>query len=957
MPINLHFVPNTGVQYFDLGLIPRGASEKDGFGCWRYAFEQAGSQARFRERPERIVDQVEEDHDEYQEGQYQSVLETPAAMLLAVDALDGIWIPLPMDREGAWVALHLKPVSGSTHFRAHLAVDTTLQQDGNQQGMDVEDTGPRRFSPCGRTFWSQQVVSEYISQLRSQLQEQEKVGRIERIDERKIRCCIVSIAAFMRDCWKGGVVLVPAPRPHRGVVRSVGVNMAIDLGNSRTCVIMNESSGPKQSGKLQLTYPEDPSRRWDCPFETQFVFVEHAVLSPRLEGFSSFRFLSSIQIGPRAGERLRMTQLDPRRLGLSSPKRYLWDQRTPVEWNWSYIDRVGENGEPEPIRSDLLRFMDVADPLRASAMIEPPVQPNYPRLACMVWVIVELLEQAFRQVNSSDWRGAGAAAPEHHRRREIENLVITYPAGLHPQELKNFRKACERACRLWAEFRSNPDRFSRGENVESDGETGVGRPKVHMVCDEGLSIHACWLKSTLRDYENRPTEMLAALGRKRRDGQDHSLRMASLDIGGGTIDVAIAEYSSKPGQNGLHCRRLFNTGISRAGDDLVRCVLENLIFPACIDQVESLNQLSCQLSWNQLFSQAGDGQEGELLRRVSLRSVWRPLAAHLLDAVQFENSEFDFALGEVPGVDQQQLGTLERYLRLSPTALAGVRVRGDFIVLCDQVRRAIGVTLKQCADVIDQFQCDLLVVAGRPSSNPAVRHQLLGHMPVPPGQVTFLADLPVGDGYPFSGHDGRIADAKTCGVAGCMIAFDALRHAGAFSMTLDESAVHVPESEPTVGTVHNVEGVSHFEVRNEDRILADGGLSCSIPPLKGARIAVRRIDDPHAEASPIYHFRLKRNVAGQMNRVGASGSSIGVHLSTSEFDPSAAPEEQTPRATEIPHQRSRQYVQAVSTGNVDIGRGRTLDASEAMQLELNTLMDMDGYWLDTGQFSPIEVPD
>ena len=950
MPMNLHFVPNTGVQYFDLGLIPSGSREREGLGPWRYAFEQKGSEARFRERAR---GPVEEDRDEYEEGHYQNVSETPESMLRAVEALDGIWIPLPMDREGAWVALHLKANSGSTHYRAHLAVDTTLQQDGNPQGMDVEDTGPRRFSPCARTFWSQQVVSEYVNQLRSRLKELENVGRIEKIDPTRIFRGMLTIAAFLRDSWQGGVVLYPAPRPQREHERPIGVNMAIDLGNSRTCVIMNESSGREKSGKLQLVYPEDPSRREDCPFETQFVFVEHAVLSPRLEGADSFRFLSSIQLGPRAGERLRVTRLDPRRFGLSSPKRYLWDHRTPVDWNWSFIDRMGENGEPEPIRSDLLRFMNVADPLKASAMTVPSVQPNYPRLACTVWVIVELLEQAFRQVNSSDWRGAAAAVPEHHRRREIQNLAITYPAGLHPEELKNFRKACERACRLWAEFRSNPDRFSRGEKVESGGDHGVMRPKVHMVCDEGLSIHACWLKSTLRDYENRPTEMLAALGRKRKPGQEHSLRLASLDIGGGTIDVAIAEYSSRPGQDGLSCRRLFNTGISRAGDDLVRCVLENLIFPACIDQVKTLDRRA----WNRLFSQVADGHDVELLRRLSLRSVWRPLAAHLLDLVQSEDSDFDFTLGKVPGLDLQQLGNLERHLQLETGAIAGVRVQGDFDVLCDQVRRAIGVTLKQCSDVIDQFQCDLLVVAGRPSSNPAVRHQLLGHMPVPPGQVMFLADLPLDDGYPFPGQDGRIADAKTCGVVGCMIAFDALRHAKAFSMTLDEPAIRAPESEPIVGIVDNVDGVTQLEVRDEDRILAEGGLKRKIPPLKGARIAVRRIDDPHAEASPIYHFRLRRSVHLAMNRAGASGRPIDVKFTTAEIDPNAAPEEPTPGTTGIPHPRSREYVQAVSSGDVDIGGGQTQDASQAMRLEFNTLMDVDGYWLDTGQFSPVEVAD
>jgi hypothetical protein len=42
-----------------------------------------------------------------------------------------------------------------------------------------------------------------------------------------------------------------------------------------------------------------------------------------------------------------------------------------------------------------------------------------------------------------------------------------------------------------------------------------------------------------------------------------------------------------------------------------------------------------------------------------------------------------------------------------------------------------------------------------------------------------------------------------------------------------------------------------------------------------------------------------------------------------------------------------------SADSIDLGNGG-LPAAQVMVLELNTLMDADGYWLDTGRFSPIE---
>jgi hypothetical protein len=962
VPKHLHFIPNTGIQYFDLGWV-----DQEQLHRFRFDFERQGSKARFR-KPDDVRDDTEEVIDDPGEDDYRKESATPEFIAMAAHGLGGLWIPLPMDREGAWVALHLrqcrpaeeKAAMGQSAgkpkprpYRAFLAVDTTLQQDGNPQGMDCGETGSRTFRPCSRRFWALEVVDQFVGQLKGQLEPLQRAGKIGSGDADRIRHSMLALAEFLRVACGGGILLHSAARPHRETAPPVGVDMALDLGNSRTCVILQESGGERRSTKLQLVYPEDPSRVEQCPFETQFVFVEHSVLSPRLRGRESFRLLSPIQLGPTAVERLRLTKFDPRQFGLNSPKRYLWDTRFAVDWNWALIDQVDAQGRPERISADLLSRMEPGNPLQDPGAPGPPPQPNYPRIAGTVWVIVELLEQAFRQMNDAAWRGADQNLPHHGARREIQNLAITYPAGMHGEELAHLRKACERACRLWTEFRTNPDSFSKGEGVSEDRDHGMPRPKVHLVCDEGLAIHACWLRMALSSYENKASELLGALGRKRGEDAEPRLRVASIDIGGGTIDLAIAEYREDPGRRGqaaLGCRRLFHSGISRAGDDIVRCVLERLVFPRCLAECRRFGL--DRLQWNKVFAQQhADNVAVQHLRRRSLRSVWRPVASHILEVVDNASfGKFPQAIKDFPGVDPQVLLELEKMLNLPHDALGNVQIVAEFRDICDIVRQAIGVTLDQCCDVIDQFDCDVLVVAGKPSSNNAVRRQLLGCMPVPPGQVIFLADMPLADWYPFHGVDGRIADAKTCGVVGCMVAFEAMRGTTSFALAFDAQREPSKNAQPIVGVIANHEDPSLLRVSESGRFDDQGRLDWSVQPFVGVRIASRRINHDDAEASPIFRYRIRPGPRARAGQIGAAVAHIRVQFELKLTEP--------PRLPRMPIEIGTaptldSIIDPPSADSIDLGNGG-LPAAQVMVLELNTLMDADGYWLDTGRFSPIE---
>ena len=70
--------------------------------------------------------------------------------------------------------------------------------------------------------------------------------------------------------------------------------------------------------------------------------------------------------------------------------------------------------------------------------------------------------------------------------------------------------------------------------------------------------------------------------------------------------------------------------------------------------------------------------------------------------------------------------------------------------------------------MVEAFDCDLVLVSGKPSELAALRDLLRAQLPLLPQRILFTKDALVGEWYPLS-VDGRIHDAKTVTVAGAAL--------------------------------------------------------------------------------------------------------------------------------------------------------------------------------------------
>lgn len=968
----IRLIPNTGIQYAEISDIRRDAFVRHDF------------QMRVGERFNHVMPMGrpsaanEEEFDDVDYAARSAGLRARSADLRVLDRLltvepRGAWLPVPFEGGALWVAAHLRKevgTGGGMVIRCTLAIDTTLDSDGNPDGLSVDQLGERAPSPTARRFWRCKAVESWLRGMAVLVSEDE--ANPTEID-RALRELQVAVAGFAdllaKDPQRASRIYMER-RP--SVAEDVVVDMVLDLGNSRTCALLEERGVPGgRRQRLELRYPDAPGVRDQSPFSTQSAFFEHEIVPLSVGGTVSFRFLSILKMGTGARDALKLRNLDPRPLGLSTPKRYLWEHYGRVDWKWRFANRVDDRGVSPLIKGTLVDHMDPQRIFGAMPALPELTEPDHPRAACMVWVLVELLEQAFQQVNSSEWRRTSQNAPFCDRRRAIRNLVLTYPAGLHSVELENFHGAARAAARLWSGFRTNPDGFCTDSGAPTeDREHGIQPPCVQMICDEGMAIQLCWLYGeSVHRFGCDAGLLIDAVGRKRpRTDPDSdpgapprdvpTLRLGSIDIGGGTIDLAIADYSIRdglPAAVAFECDRLFHDSISRAGDEVVRGILEDHVFPTLTEQV------GCSVhSWNRVFGIAvPPSDDVQQLRRELVRDVWIPLAMRCLEELERSGNEsISIRLGDACSATAL-LERLRLALALEPS---GKRARLEDVVIAIGrremrriVRNSIGRTIDQCADIVDQFGCDLLIVGGRPSSNREIREQIYASMAVPPGQVVFLSELSVEDWYPFAERSGKIHDAKTCGVVGGSVAFLARYAIEAF--TVEFAAKDEPP--PILGYLRQATPGAYPEFPDEQVIdFAGGNTRIPFKPLQPLVLASRHVDDPAAEARPIYHVRLKRAIRDDLLRNPGQQKGLEVKLRLPPLDRPdgslAAP------PVDIPRLRDKIVLEAGAQRGDVVRRSMSgvemaVSANDALEIRSCTLIDPDGYWIDTGVFRPMEA--
>ena len=637
----------------------------------------------------------------------------------------------------------------------------------------------------------------------------------------------------------------------------------------------------------------------------QTVFV-----TPRL-----FQDLSAVRMGLEAediAQRVR-TEGDIL-LGLSSPKRYLWaDDEAWLEgdvWNMcDPDDRCATHNYVSLLQGPLIRYLEEEDPdeLRLPDPADPqiredelarevPLKPRHAPRVMMVAAIYEMLSQAYCYVNSPAYR---ALLGDPQRHREIHGLSLSFPSGMIQQERERFQKQIEKAVDLFA---------------CSIGRTQSHRPVATLSIDEASAVHLTYIWSELqmvnrdvrlwfqcvgraRPEATPPAESAAATpppattstvrpmsrpappGRPGRPGSrrvetppdNREVRIACIDIGGGTSDLMVARYTNVGGVvDRIEGEVLHRDGISLAGDQLVKRLLERIIVPHFADRVgmgpeEVARLFGPELPSNRAFR----------AQRISwINRLFVPLAQRYLQHAVDENLAEQISHVDCEYVSEEVTAAFEASVnKIYRAGMFNIRQPLELYYEPERFEEVVHDVFDELlfdfCERITRHDVDIVLLAGQPTKLRYLQDRVRMYLPLPSDRVIPMHNYYAGTWYPYQGDGGQlgvIVDPKSAVVVGAAI--QSLMHEGLlgnirFQM---KDATHTGKAGAGVATNQNAyfwglmtEGTTRIR---EDKVIFQPDEANNRFDLQvvAERILIgrRKSPNPHAEVSPVWLLKVNK---------------------------------------------------------------------------------------------------
>ncbi|MCB9946519.1 MAG: virulence factor SrfB [Rhodospirillaceae bacterium] len=726
----------------------------------------------------------------------------------------------------------------------------------------------------------------------------------------------------------------------------IDVDLVLDVGNSRTCGILIEHNPDDRldlndAYVLELRDLTQPEQSHILPFESRVEFAHASFgkdsLSRRSGRGKGFFWASVVRVGPEAVRLAGGVRGTEGTTGLSSPKRYLWDRRAINQvWRYNSVE-TDSVGHESPVSGPFMAYVtEDGDVLRQKrGRGTSAVRAKFSRSSLFSFMLCEIILQAILMMNSPETRSRRKYADVP---RQLRRIIMTLPPATPLAEQKVMRERAEAAVKLTWDVLG----WTQGNHrmpVE---------PGVLLAWDEASCTHLVYLYTEItQKFQGGATDFFNILG-KLRDGYDNAptLRVASIDIGGGTTDLMVTTYQIE-GNRAINPTQNFREGFKIAGDDVVQAVVERHVLPPLEKALAAAGVGDAKALLRRLFSDRGGMSEQERhLRRQFVLQVCVPIALSMLHAYEsarpfsieptYEKRFADFFddTAHLPDRVLDYLGQAVRDERVADFVLADVRFDISFEALGNTVRRVLGEILADLCEVVHSLDCDVLLVSGRPSRLPAVTDAILAHLPVPADRIVPMHQYRVGNWYPFRDTSGRIDDPKTTAAVGSMLC--ALAEGQIQNFLLRTSMLRMRSTARFVGEME-ISG----QIKNDRILFSDIDLETKANQKASGEaklkfyaptfIGFRQLPIERWPATPLYYLdfanpqsaaRMRLPLLVTLERADAEDNEDGRDDHKEDF-----------KVTEIE--------------DADETNMRPTD----VDIRLQTLKDEAGYWLDTGVLS------
>lgn len=581
--------------------------------------------------------------------------------------------------------------------------------------------------------------------------------------------------------------------------KKIEVDLVVDLGNSSTCALLFENNEKSnfifnKVKKLNIQNYSNPLLEYSNPFPMNVIFCESSFGKFNASNYHNNKFTvpSLVRIGYEAQEIISEASLNLSH-GFeinafnSSPKRYLWDtKQATIEWDFypfdaTTIKKVYLSGISEQLKinGDILDSNDVFG-----------AKSLFSKNSLMKFVFLEILIHAYVQINSFAFR-------EEHGNlttpRTLKRITISCPTGMIQYEQIQLRKAALDACKLlnnyvkfYFESDENKFWFELPEIIPSikDLEKNISQQEERKDWnyDESTSCQLVFLYGLLTNKLKNHTYAIDTFLLKKKG----NLTIGSIDIGAGTTDLMINEYTITNGEKiKLKPKPLFWESFKIAGDDLLKVLIQQIIIEGeCINETEigsvgvienfakSNNIENISEKLNSFFGPNSNnmGLKAQLMRKNFIIQIAIPIATYYLQNANSDVNRNSIYFEDIIGKKYNNKELINYFENHFGFNFLEIKWNINPQKVNQVINSVFDGLAKQISLVLNQFDCDYVVLSGKPCSSNSLHDLFLKYLACSPNNIINLNTVWIGNWFPFADSQGFMKDPKTAVSVGAIIA-------------------------------------------------------------------------------------------------------------------------------------------------------------------------------------------
>lgn len=759
----------------------------------------------------------------------------------------------------------------------------------------------------------------------------------------------------------------------------INVDLVVDMGNSRTTAVLFEEGHFDKVAMVDLQDFSHPFQSENTPFDMNVVFDMADFGICKIGNSTQFVHPSLVRLGREATYLRFQSKLGKgqKYSTCSSPKRYLWDKH-PRQYEWQNIAH-GDN-DPEPIELKGITNQFNSDGT-LSHTGRSGGEKRYSRRSLMTFAFLEILAQAYRQINSQKFRKDKG---EKDTPRRISKIIVTCPTAMSRVEQIELRTAAAEAYTVLNRYLGHTDGIPLDYHTAinaapvkpslRDLRAGLGQNPVWLY-DEATSVQFVYLCAEVAErYKNNCAAFFNRYGKIRQDVFEadgktlygkKSLTVGSVDIGAGTTDVMICSYKyDTVGQTTLTPVPRYWESFYIAGDDILKAFVQDIVIEGADSMVEQ--KLKSQGKAPHVIATLITDFFGEntarmnftdrQIRREFCQQVSVPIAQYFMECTH--RNEFDrrdLRWNDIfSGKDQPNPELLEAFFHHFGFRIEEQVWHYDIKVTTRIINDVMDGLLKKISVALAEYDCDIVLLAGRPCSLKPIEDIFLKYYPVEPNRLKVLVEkrYRVGRWYPFQEGNGFFENQKSVVAVGALVGYICSELGGYKGMSINLSELG-QKLLPTTDYIGLMSNTASSIIPDKDILLDPRKTTTtfSVPSIP-IRLGCRQLNTASYPARSLFSLDFDDDAI----RERVIADRIAKHLPTDNLaliqDAIDARKlrirNNMPLKLEIERDFQADREKVIVTDVTD--RNDLAVDKKAISLQIKSLSESDTFWLDTGEF-------